>query len=64
MVWGGGGGGGGRRGGGETAAGRPRLRRPLSISIDHRLIDGADGARFLTWISDAINQPLMLALEG
>ncbi len=43
---------------------QPRLRLPLALSHDHRVIDGADGARFMSWIVDAINQPLMLALEG
>lgn len=26
----------------------PRLMMPLSLSLDHRVVDGADGARFLT----------------
>lgn len=42
----------------------PRLRLPLTLAFDHRAFDGADGARFMAWIVDAINQPLMLALEG
>ena len=42
----------------------PRLRMPLSFSFDHRVLDGADAARFMTWITDAARQPLMLALEG
>ncbi|NKB23734.1 MAG: biotin/lipoyl-binding protein [Kiritimatiellae bacterium] len=42
----------------------PRLIMPLSLSYDHRLIDGANGARFLRWIVKAINEPLLLALEG
>jgi pyruvate dehydrogenase E2 component (dihydrolipoamide acetyltransferase) len=42
----------------------PRLRMPLTLAFDHRAFDGADGARFMTWMVDAINQPLMLALEG
>ena len=42
----------------------PRLIMPLSFTFDHRAMDGADGARFMTWISDAIRQPLVLALEG
>ncbi len=42
----------------------PRLMLPLSLSYDHRLIDGADAARFLRWIVDAIEQPFLLALEG
>ncbi|MFN8637888.1 MAG: 2-oxo acid dehydrogenase subunit E2 [Dehalococcoidia bacterium] len=43
---------------------QPRLRMPLSLSHDHRVIDGADGARFLTWIEEAIAEPLLIALEG
>jgi pyruvate dehydrogenase E2 component (dihydrolipoamide acetyltransferase) len=27
---------------------RPRLMLPLSLSYDHRVIDGAEGARFTT----------------
>ncbi len=42
----------------------PRLLLPLSLSYDHRLIDGADGARFLRWVSEAIQQPLLIELEG
>lgn len=34
-----------------------RLIIPLSLSYDHRLIDGADGARFLRWICDVIEDP-------
>jgi len=37
---------------------------PLSLSYDHRLIDGADGTRFLRWVVDAIENPVLLALEG
>lgn len=37
---------------------------PLSLSYDHRLIDGADGARFLKWIAEAVEEPLILSLEG
>jgi len=42
----------------------PKLMVPLSLSYDHRAIDGADGARFLRWICEAIEQPLLLFLEG
>ena len=42
----------------------PRLMLPLSLSYDHRLIDGADGARFLRWIVEALSQPFLLSLEG
>jgi pyruvate dehydrogenase E2 component (dihydrolipoamide acetyltransferase) len=42
----------------------PRLTLPLALSYDHRLIDGADAARFLRWVAEALQQPLLLALEG
>ncbi len=42
----------------------PKLMLPLSLSYDHRLIDGADGARFLRWIVDAIEEPLLIPMEG
>lgn len=42
----------------------PRLMLPLSLSYDHRVIDGADGARFLRWLCEAIDEPMLLALEG
>jgi pyruvate dehydrogenase E2 component (dihydrolipoamide acetyltransferase) len=41
-----------------------RLMLPLSLSYDHRLIDGADGIRFLRWVIDAIQQPFLMALKG
>ena len=46
------------------ANGEVRLRMPLSLSYDHRIIDGADGARFLRWIVEALEEPLLLAIEG
>ncbi|MBM3226469.1 MAG: hypothetical protein FJZ47_22115, partial [Candidatus Tectomicrobia bacterium] len=42
----------------------PRLMLPLALSYDHRLIDGADGVRFLRWVVEALQQPFVLALEG
>jgi len=42
----------------------PRLLLPLALSCDHRLIDGADGARFLRWTAEALENPFLLALEG
>jgi pyruvate dehydrogenase E2 component (dihydrolipoamide acetyltransferase) len=42
----------------------PRLLLPLALSYDHRIIDGADGARFLHWVVEALQQPFLLALEG
>ncbi len=41
-----------------------RLMLPLSLSFDHRALDGADGARFLSWIVDALQRPMMLAMES
>ena len=41
----------------------PRLMLPLSLSYDHRFIDGADAARFLRWIAEALEQPFRLPLQ-
>jgi pyruvate dehydrogenase E2 component (dihydrolipoamide acetyltransferase) len=40
----------------------PRLMLPLSLSYDHRVIDGADAVRFLRWVADAFEQPFVLNL--
>jgi pyruvate dehydrogenase E2 component (dihydrolipoyllysine-residue acetyltransferase) len=42
----------------------PRLMLPLSLSYDHRLIDGADAARFLRWVAEALEQPFLMPLQG
>ncbi len=42
----------------------PRLMLPLMVSYDHRLIDGADGVRFLRWVADALEEPMLISLEG
>jgi pyruvate dehydrogenase E2 component (dihydrolipoamide acetyltransferase) len=42
----------------------PRLVLPVSLSYDHRLIDGADAARFLRWIAEAFEQPFLLSVQG
>ncbi len=42
----------------------PRLILPVSLTFDHRLIDGAGGARFLHWIVQALENPFFLLLEG
>lgn len=34
----------------------PRLLLPISLSYDHRLIDGADASRFLRWVAQALRQ--------
>jgi len=42
----------------------PRLILPLSLTYDHRVIDGADGARFITRLSAAFSDPLRLFFES
>ncbi|MGH9859063.1 MAG: 2-oxo acid dehydrogenase subunit E2 [Candidatus Acidiferrales bacterium] len=42
----------------------PRSLLPLSLSYDHRMIDGADAARFLRWVVEAFEQPFLLSFEG
>ncbi len=49
---------------GKDGCCQPRLMLPLSLSYDHRLIDGADGARFLRWVVEATEEPLLIPLEG
>ncbi|SHI80418.1 pyruvate dehydrogenase E2 component (dihydrolipoamide acetyltransferase) [Malonomonas rubra DSM 5091] len=41
-----------------------QLVMPLSLSYDHRVIDGAQGARFLRWICRALEQPIELAMKS
>jgi len=48
----------------ESGQFAPRLMLPLSLSYDHRAIDGADGIRFLRWVCEALEQPFVLALQG
>lgn len=38
----------------------PRLMLPLSLSYDHRIIDGADAIQFLRWICEALEKPLKI----
>ena len=42
---------------------KPKLMLPLSLTYDHRLIDGADAARFLRWTCEVIENPLNLFIE-
>jgi pyruvate dehydrogenase E2 component (dihydrolipoamide acetyltransferase) len=42
----------------------PRLILPLSLSYDHRIINGADAARFLRWVCEALEQPIKILIEG
>jgi pyruvate dehydrogenase E2 component (dihydrolipoamide acetyltransferase) len=41
-----------------------RSLMPLTLSYDHRVIDGADGARILRWIVEAIEQPALMWLDS
>ena len=43
---------------------QPRQRLPLSLSYDHRVLDGADAVRFLRWVVEAIEEPFLLSLLG
>ena len=42
----------------------PRLMLPLMVSYDHRVIDGANGVKFLRWVADALEEPILMSLEG
>jgi len=42
----------------------PRMMLPLALTYDHRQIDGADGARFLRWVAQALEDPFLILLEG
>ncbi|WP_418178715.1 dihydrolipoyllysine-residue acetyltransferase [Aliarcobacter lanthieri] len=41
---------------------KPRLILPLSLSYDHKVIDGADGARFTTTVSQLLSDIRLLSL--
>jgi len=41
----------------------PRLMLPLSLSYDHRVIDGADAARFARYVAEALEKPWVLWME-
>lgn len=44
----------------EKSEFKPRLIAPLSLSYDHRVIDGADAARFMRWVCEGLEQPIQL----
>ena len=48
----------------ETSAFEPKMMMPLCLSYDHRVIDGANGARFTRFIASMIEDPALIALEG
>lgn len=42
----------------------PRLMMPLSLTYDHRVVDGADGARFTTRLAQLFGDPIRLLMES
>jgi pyruvate dehydrogenase E2 component (dihydrolipoamide acetyltransferase) len=42
----------------------PRLLLPLSLSYDHRVIDGADAARFVRRLAEMLENPLVMLLHA
>ena len=42
----------------------PRTMMPISLSYDHRVIDGADAARFTRWICETLEHPMVLMLDS
>ena len=46
----------------ETGTFEPRNMLPLSLSYDHRLIDGADAARFVRAIAESLEDPFLISL--
>lgn len=43
-----------------TESFKPRLMAPLCVSYDHRVIDGAEAARFMRWVCKGLEQPIQL----
>ena len=48
----------------EKATFEPRNVMPFSLSYDHRLIDGADAARFCRFVAEMLEDPFLLGFEG
>jgi pyruvate dehydrogenase E2 component (dihydrolipoamide acetyltransferase) len=48
----------------ETGTFEPRMMMPLCLSYDHRVINGADGARFTRFIAASLEDPNLIALQG
>jgi pyruvate dehydrogenase E2 component (dihydrolipoamide acetyltransferase) len=41
---------------------QPRKVLPLALSYDHRIVDGADAARFTRWIRDSLEYPMTMQI--
>lgn len=48
----------------EKGVFEPRNILPFSLSYDHRLIDGADAARFCRFVAEMLEDPFLLGFEG
>ena len=48
----------------EKSEFEPRMMMPLCLSYDHRVIDGANGARFTRFLASMIEDPNLIALGG
>lgn len=46
----------------ETQAFEPRNMLPLALTYDHRLIDGADAARFVRGLCETLEDPFLISL--
>lgn len=46
----------------ETLAFEPRNMLPLALTYDHRLIDGADAARFMRGLCETLEDPFLISL--
>ncbi len=46
----------------ETGSFEPRNMLPVSLTYDHRLIDGADAARFVRFICESLEDPFLISL--
>ena len=42
----------------------PKMMMPMSLTYDHRLIDGADAARFMRLLCDIVEDPFLMSVEG
>ena len=42
----------------------PKMMMPMSVTYDHRLIDGANAARFMRLLCDIIEDPFLMSVEG
>ena len=42
----------------------PKTMLPLSLSYDHRAVDGAEAARFMRWMCQVMEDPFVMLMEG